>query len=81
MTDLPCSIDNFCCILLSLVLDRLAEGILDRGIVALDKVAIDELHGQGRFAWSFESAQDLKTLSQVDRDRFRGTAKGRSGGE
>lgn len=43
-------IDNFSSIVLTLKSNDLAKGILDGGIVALDEVAVDELHRQRRFA-------------------------------
>jgi hypothetical protein len=33
-------------VFLALILDDLAEGILNRGVVALDKMAIHELNGE-----------------------------------
>ena len=44
------SIDNFSSIVLTLKSNDLAKGILDRRIIALDEVAVDELHRQGRLA-------------------------------
>src|SRR6478752_4723666 len=45
-------IDDLGGIFLVLVADDLAERVLDGGIVALDEVAVDELHRQARFAWA-----------------------------
>jgi hypothetical protein len=42
---LSSSIDDFCCELLALVFDRLAECVLNGRVVAVDKMAIDELYG------------------------------------
>lgn len=47
---LACCIDNFGGVVLSLVLDHLAECVLNRGIVAIDKMAINESHRQRRLA-------------------------------
>jgi hypothetical protein len=49
---LSCGVDDLGCKVLILVLDDLAECVLNRWIVALDKVAIYELDGEGGFAWS-----------------------------
>jgi hypothetical protein len=46
-TDLPSSVDNLGQVFLALVPDRLAECVLNCGIVAVDKVAVDELDRQG----------------------------------
>lgn len=43
---LASSINNLSCVLLSLELDNLAEGILNGGIITLDEMPIDELHGE-----------------------------------
>lgn len=34
------------------MLDRAAECVFNRRIIALDKVVVDETDGQGRFAWT-----------------------------
>lgn len=39
-------IDDLSDVILALILDSLAEGVLDRGVVAVDKVTIDELHSE-----------------------------------
>lgn len=39
---LACCIDDFGRVILSLVLDHFAKGILDRGIVAVDEVTVNE---------------------------------------
>lgn len=39
-------IDDLRDVILALILDRLAEGVLDRGVVAVDEVTIDELHSE-----------------------------------
>jgi hypothetical protein len=43
-------IDNLSRIVLVLILDHLAEGILDSRVVAVDEVPVDELHRQTRLA-------------------------------
>jgi hypothetical protein len=47
---LACSIDNLRRKVLVLITNHLAKGILNRRIIAVDKVAIDELHRQTRLA-------------------------------
>lgn len=47
---LPSRIDNLCCKVLVLIPDHLAESILNGWIVAVDKVAVDELHRETRLA-------------------------------
>lgn len=47
---LASGIDDLCCKVLILVPDHLAEGILDSRIIAIDKVAVDELHRETRLA-------------------------------
>jgi len=42
-------VDDFRCNILAFVFDDLAEGVLDCRVIALDKVAVDELDGQGGF--------------------------------
>jgi len=49
---LPSGIDKLRCKLLVLVTNDLAERVLDGGIVAVDKVAVDELNRQTRLACS-----------------------------
>lgn len=49
MTYLAGGIDDLGSIIYAFVADDFAEGILDRGIIALDEVAVDELHGERRF--------------------------------
>lgn len=44
-------VDDLGGIFLGLVANDLAEGVLDGGVVALDKVAVDKLHRQAGFAW------------------------------
>lgn len=39
-------VDDFRNVILALVLDGLAEGVFYRGVVAVDEVTIDELHGE-----------------------------------
>jgi hypothetical protein len=45
-------IDNLSRILLVLILDHLAESILNRRIVAVYEMTIDELHRHTRLAWT-----------------------------
>ena len=45
-------VDNLCCKLLVLIANHLAKSIFNGGIVAVDKVAVDELHRQTRLACS-----------------------------
>lgn len=45
-------IDDLGGVVLVLIPDDFAEGVLDGGVVALDKVAVDELHRQARFAYA-----------------------------
>ena len=47
-------INNLRSKLLALILDELAEGVLDGRVVALDEVAVDELHREGRLAWMIQ---------------------------
>lgn len=47
---LSCGIDNLGSKFLVLIPNDLAEGIFNRGIVALDEVPVDELHRQTRLA-------------------------------
>jgi hypothetical protein len=47
---LACGIDNLRCKVLVFIANHLAKGILYRRIIAVDKVAIDELHRQTRLA-------------------------------
>lgn len=49
---LSCSIDNLGCIVLVLVANNLAKSILNGRIVAVDKVAVDELYRQTRLAYT-----------------------------
>ena len=46
-TYLSSGVNDLSRVLLALVLDNFAEGVLNGRIVALNKVAIDELNGQG----------------------------------
>ena len=55
-TYLSSSVDDFCRILLGLVLDGLAERILNGRIVALDEMSVDELDGERGFACRVDSA-------------------------
>ena len=50
-THLSSGIDDLGRKFLVLKLDDLGEGVLDGGIVALDKVPVDELDREGGFAW------------------------------
>jgi hypothetical protein len=43
-THLSSRVDDLCRELLAFVLNDLAEGVFDRWVVALDKVAVDKLH-------------------------------------
>lgn len=45
MSYLTGGVDDLGGIVLALEFDDLAEGVLDGGVVALDEVAIDKLHG------------------------------------
>jgi hypothetical protein len=47
---LSCSVDNLSCIILTIVLNNPAEGILDGRIVAFDEVVFDKTDREGRFA-------------------------------
>ena len=49
-THLTSSINDLSCKVLSLVLDDLAKGILNRGIITLHEMTIDELNREGGFA-------------------------------
>lgn len=49
-TYLSCSVDNLCGIVLPLVPNQFAKRILDGRVVALDKVAVDELDRERRLA-------------------------------
>jgi len=60
-------IDDFCEEGLALVDDLMAEGVLDRGVIAFDKVAFTILDGQGRFADRTTSKDG--DLSLLDRGR------------
>lgn len=51
------SINDFCRVFLSPVLDRLAEGVLNGRVVTLHEVAVDELDRQGGFACRTDSAE------------------------
>lgn len=51
-------VDDLGEVVLVLVADGLGEGVFDRGVVAIYKVPVDELHGQGGFAFS-----SISTLS------------------
>lgn len=51
MMYLSSRVDNFRSKILSLKPDHFAEGVLDCRVVALNEVAIDELHGQRGFAY------------------------------
>lgn len=48
---LPSSVHDFCREILPLVPDRLAEGVLDRWVVAVHEKTIDELNSEGRFTY------------------------------
>lgn len=52
---LPSRINQLRRKVLVLVADDFAEGVLNGGIVAVDKVAVHELHRETRFAWSHRS--------------------------
>lgn len=47
---LACCVDDLGGVFDALVLDGLEELVLDSGVVTLDKVLLDELHGHGRLA-------------------------------
>jgi hypothetical protein len=47
---LACRVDNLGRKVLALVLDHLAKRVLDRGVVAVDEVAVHEPHRQRRLA-------------------------------
>lgn len=64
---LACCINDFCREVLSLVSNRLAKGIFDGRVIAVDKVPIYELHGKGRFA--DRSAADNGDFSLLGRRR------------
>lgn len=59
LTYLTSCVDDLSGVLLVLVLNNLAESILNGGVVALDKVSVNKLNGERRFAYSKRSA--LKT--------------------
>jgi hypothetical protein len=42
---LACCVDDFGRVVLSLVLDHFAESVLDRGVVAVNKVSVNESYG------------------------------------
>ena len=48
-------VDDFCEERLALVDDLVAEGILDRGVIAFDEVALAVLDCEGRFACALRS--------------------------
>jgi len=50
LSHLTSSINYLGSIILTLVFDNLAERVFNGGVVALDKVAIDELYSERRFA-------------------------------
>ena len=56
-TYLAGGVDDLGRIVLALEPDDLAEGVLYRGVVAFDEVAIDELNGERRFAYMVESSR------------------------
>lgn len=60
LTYLTSCVDDLSGVLLVLVLDNLAESILNGGVVALDKVSINKLDGERRFAYSKYSALNTK---------------------
>jgi len=68
-------IDDLSRIVLVLVLDHLAESILDGRVVAVDKVPVDELHRQTRLADG--SAADNGHLSLLGRGRHLAAGFGR----
>jgi len=49
-THLPSSIDDLSGVVLALVLDDFAEGILDGGVVAFYEMAVHELHCERGFS-------------------------------
>lgn len=51
ITHLSSCVDDLRGEFLVLKLDDLGESVLDRGIVALDKMPVDELHRERGFAW------------------------------
>lgn len=63
-------VDYFSREVLTSVLDHIAEGVLNRRVIALHKVALDELHRQRRFACSNQLPRDrveLRCSSPTDR--------------
>lgn len=50
VTHLTCCVYDFCCEILALVADDFGEGVLDRWVVALHKVAVDIANREGGFA-------------------------------
>lgn len=48
---LACGVDDFSGIILTLISNRLAKSVLNRGVVAVDEMAIDELNRKGRLSW------------------------------
>lgn len=55
MTCLSSGIYDLGRVLLVLVLDRAGEGVFDGGVVAFDKVILNELDSEGGFAYTFPS--------------------------
>lgn len=88
LTYLTRGVDNLCSIVLTAIFDRLAEGVLNRGIVAVYKVPLHELDRERRFpygvgpnqfwayAWSVEPRQagTLKGRAYIPTDRLPTTA-------
>ena len=50
-TNLSCRVDDFCREILIPMSDLLAECVLDRGVVALDEVAVYVADREGGLAW------------------------------
>ena len=55
---LPSGINDLSGIVLTLILDNFAEGVLDRGVVALYKVPVYELNREGGFSLGNVSERD-----------------------
>jgi hypothetical protein len=58
-THLASSINDLSGVFLALILDNLAEGILNRGVVAFHEMAVHELHRERGFPLSTISERDL----------------------
>lgn len=81
-------INNLSCKVLSLVLDDLAESVLNRRIITLHKVTINKLHRQRRLSYASHVLISLitdtvahhnKSLSRLhERDHHRGSGRNRA---